>query len=488
MTEPSTIDKYVQAMAAGFQSKKAGQLKVTYQLQVTGKGGGTWTVAVANGKCQVSPGAPARADTSITLSTDQYLKLAAGKLNGVDAYNRGQIQVSGNTAYALKFVELFPAWASLLAPEAPPAPSPAPPAPKPTPGAPGLADYVLAMSKGFQPDKAGNLRVTYQFQLTGPAGGTWTATVANRTCAISEGASSSPTVSIVMSGDDFIKLARGQLDTNQAYRQGHIQISGDLNLANKITAMFVPWAGAVEKSPQPAPTPGPGPKPAPAPVPTPQPTPSPKPAPQPSPGGPVNPTLLNGSFDDYQPYVLDGKTQFWKEPQFPERYGSDWTLMVISEGERRCHLMDSETFGKFTQKYFGGGGRDYHIHGRHSQVIASRSAFDVVFMQTVAAQPGREYTLGGSMVSFYKGTSGAPVHDKVFKTLGIDPTGGRDYRGPKVVWGERDGRDNEWRYPRLRAKAQGNTITVFIRIENIDPDVGATELNIIHLEDFKLES
>jgi hypothetical protein len=150
--------------------------------------------------------------------------------------------------------------------------------------------------------------------------------------------------------------------------------------------------------------------------------------------------------------------------------------------------MDSETFGKFTQKYFGGGGRDYHIHGRHSQVIASRSAFDLAFMQTVAAQPGREYTFGGSMVSFYKGTSGAPVHDKVFKTLGIDPTGGRDYRSSKVVWGERDGRDNEWRYPKLRVKAQGNTITVFIRIENIDPDVGVTELNIVHLENFTLES
>jgi hypothetical protein len=149
--------------------------------------------------------------------------------------------------------------------------------------------------------------------------------------------------------------------------------------------------------------------------------------------------------------------------------------------------MDSEVFGSFTQKYFGGGGRDYHIHGRHSQVIASRSAFDMVLMQTVAARPGQEYAFSGSIVSFFQGTSGAPVHDKVFKTLGIDPAGGRDYTSPTVIWGERDGRDNEWRYPVLRATASSAAITLFIRLENTEPDVGVTELNVIHLDDFKLE-
>jgi hypothetical protein len=217
------------------------------------------------------------------------------------------------------------------------------------------------------------------------------------------------------------------------------------------------------------------------------PTPTPQPTSQPAPSGAPNPTLLNGSFDDYQPYLRDGESMYWQDPEFPERYGADWTLVVISELDRRAHLMDSEVFGRFTQKYFGGGGRDYHIHGEHSQVIASRSAFEMVLMQTVAAQPGQEYTFSGSIVSFYQGTSGAPVHDKVFKTLGIDPGGGRDYSSPTVIWGERDGRDNEWRYPVLRATASSDAITLFIRLENTEPDVGVTELNVIHLDDFKLE-
>ena len=58
---------------------------------------------------------------------------------------------------------------------------------------------------------------------------------------------------------------------------------------------------------------------------------------------------------------------------------------------------------------------------------------------------------------------------------------------PTVVWGERDGKDNEWRYPKIKAKAQAAAITVFIRLENVEPDVGITELNTVHLDNFKLE-
>jgi len=109
-------------------------------------------------------------------------------------------------------------------------------------------------------------------------------------------------------------------------------------------------------------------------------------------------------------------------------------------------------------------------------------------MQTVAAQPGRQYTFSGNVVSFYRGTDNPATHGKVFKTLGIDPTGGRDYRSSSVVWGERDGRDHEWRHPVVRARAQAEAITVFIRLENTEHDVGSTELTVFHLDEFELES
>jgi hypothetical protein len=339
------------------------------------------------------------------------------------------------------------------------------------------------MPRGFRPDRAGGLRTTYQFQLS-DGGGTWTVSVANWTCTVTEGETTPPATTIQINGPDFMKLARGQLNTAQAYREGRVKVKGDVNLAAKITDIFGPWASAVEGTPAPSPAPPSPPPPAPTPSPQPQPAPQPQP---PSPGG-VYDTLMNGSFDEYQPYFRDGENKMWKEPIFPEEYGKYWTLQLISERKPRIHVMHSGTFGKFTQKYFGGSGLDYHQHGRYSQVITSRYGFDLAFYQTVKAEPGRDYTFKGMIVSFYKGTSGERADNKIFKTIGIDPTGGHDYSAPTVVWGERDGKDNEWRYPSVRVKAQGNTITVFIRLENTEKDVGQTELNIVHLERFELES
>jgi putative sterol carrier protein len=473
MSTPSTVEKYMQAMAESFQSEKAVGLNVVYQFRLTDEGGGTWGISIADGKCNVSQGRPPRADTTVTMSTEQYLKLAAGELDAVDAFNKGQIKVSGNLEHARKFIEIFPPWASRVVPDAPPESVPTPPTPEPAPAGPTLADYVRAMPKGFQPNNAGGVRAIYHFRLTGDGGGTWTVTVADRDCTVVKGKVESPSATIRMSGADFIKLAQGKLDTTRAYNQGTIKISGDLNLAAKIQDIFVPWAEYAGLAPDQEP----------APAPTPEPTPTP------SPSGPVNPTLLNGSFDEYQPFILDGEVQFWKEPQFPDRHGAHWAFEVISEAARdRVHPMDSGTFGRFTQKYFGGGGLDYHVHGRHSQVVTSRYGFDVVFLQTVAAQPGREYTFNGDAVSFYKGTDNPATHGRVFKTVGIDPTGGRDYSSPAVVWGECDGRDHEWRHLVIRATAKADAITVFIRLENTERDVGMTELNVIHLDNFKLEA
>lgn len=486
MATSASVEKHMQAIVQGFRPDKASGLNVTYQLQLTGGGAGTWTVTVASGRCMVGPGVTAKPDTAITMDADHFLDLAAGRLNVKSAYQKGEIRVAGNLNHALRFTEIFPAWAALVPPDAPSAP-PQPPTPTPEPPAkptsPALADYVRAMPSGFRQDKAGGLRATYQFQLAGSDGGSWTVTVANNSCTVAEGQTASPSVVINMNSNDFIRLARGQLNTNQAFQQGQIRVSGDLKLAARIPDIFRDWAKTVEA----APTPAPPPTPTPTQPPKPAPTPTPPPTPAPPPAGPVHSTLLNGSFDEYQPYVRDGEAKVWKEAQFPEQYGAQWQLKVISEGDSRLHLMDSGTFGRFTQKYFGGGGRDYHIHGRHSQVVTSRYSFDLVFMQTVTAQPGREYNFSGSIVSFYKGTSGERADGKIFKTLGVDPTGGQDFRSPSVIWGERDGKDNEWRYPSLRVKAQSPALTVFIRLENTEKDVGQTELNIIHLENFKLE-
>ena len=484
-SQPTIID-YVQAMPAGFRADRAGGLQAVYQFQVSS--GSIWTLTVANGRCSVAQGQTAPPTVIIGIRDDDYISLAEGQFDAVQTYRQGRLRINGDLQLAAKIGEIFEPWAHIVGASPPPAPpvpepppEPQPPAPPPvSPSQPTLADYVQAMPAGFRADRAGGLNVVYLFQITNT--GPWTIAVNNGQCTAAPGQTVSPNVVVAISDTDFIKLSEGRLNAVQAYQRGQIGVSGDRNLAIKIADIFGPWAQAVGATPPVSPPEPPTPEPVPEPIPEPEPEP-----PTPAPGGSIHATLLNGSFDDYQPYIRDGEAKVWKEDQFPEEYGAHWTLEVIDERRPRVHLMNSGVFGRFTQKYFGGGGLDYHQHGRYSQVVTSRYGFDLVFSQTIASQPGRSYTFKGMIVSFYKGTSGERRDGIIFKTIGIDPTGGGRWDSANVVWGDHDGKDNEWRYPSLRVQAQANAITVFIRLENIKTDVGETELNTIHLERFELE-
>lgn len=338
-----------------------------------------------------------------------------------------------------------------------------------------IADqYVEAMHCTFQAAKAAGVNLTYRIQITGDGGGSWGIDIHNGQCSIRAGAPRNPTTTITLSVANYLELSKGKLNVTQAYQSGQLYVSGDLNVALKFVEFFPPWAAYVGQDCQ-SPESG-----------------SDNP-PEEQPGNETDPgqlqtTLLNGSFDEYQPFVYKGETRFWKENQYPEKFGKYWELDVLDVGDSRLHLMDSGTFGRFTQRYFGGGGLDYRIHGTHSQVVTSRYDFDIVLRQTVVAQVGKNYTFSGAIVTFYKGTGSGATHDKIFLNIGLDPTGGTDYSSRNVVWSGRDGRNNEWRYPSVQAAAQADKLTVFIRLENSEKDVGQTELNTIHLDNFKLQS
>jgi putative sterol carrier protein len=474
----STVEKYVQAMAQGLRTDKAGGLNITYHLQLTGEGGGSWAVSVANQACRVSQGAPSRADTSIAMSTDRYVKLANGQLNALEAYNKGEIKVGGNTDYARKFIEIFPPWGSRVPPESPPATPPAqppaPPQPQPAPPGPALADYVRAMPRGFQANKAGGLRVVYQFVLAGTGGGTWTVTIANGTCSASEGQTAPPSVTVRMSRTDFIQLAQGKLNATQAYSQGKVKVSGDLGLAARIPELFKPWAEFVQVGapPEPAPKPAPEPKPS---VPAEPSQPKPPPAiPEPlPPAAKLSP--VNIRFEQYSPIG-----RIYKEG-FVEAVATGWSALVLDSKSGKLHYMDTYTFAGFTARYYGGGVPE-RIEGHNSQVIWSTKKFTAgVYQRVAGARVGQDYGVEIGMLSFYRGPGGIRGVDRIVKRVGIDPTGGTDAEAAHVVWGDSDGRDNEWSFPRAAARAQSTTLTIFALFDSLD-DTDGIDINSTYLD------
>ena len=79
------------------------------------------------------------------------------------------------------------------------------------------------MPELFQKDKAAGIDVVFQYDITGPSGGKWFAQISSGECVVRQGVHESPSTTIVMSDEDFLKLVTGQLNAMQAYTTGKLK-------------------------------------------------------------------------------------------------------------------------------------------------------------------------------------------------------------------------------------------------------------------------
>jgi putative sterol carrier protein len=86
----------------------------------------------------------------------------------------------------------------------------------------------------FKPDKAANIDVTVQLNLTGPNGGDWVIAIRNQTLKVTEGNHPSPSLTLTIADKDFMDLVNGKLSTTKAFFNGKIHLSGNFSLALKL--------------------------------------------------------------------------------------------------------------------------------------------------------------------------------------------------------------------------------------------------------------
>jgi putative sterol carrier protein len=100
------------------------------------------------------------------------------------------------------------------------------------------AEVFAQMPEAFLADKAGDLRATFQFNLSGEGGGDWAVAIADGTCTVVEGSVDKPDVTVGMAAGDYVKMTAGELQPVVAFMQGKIKLQGDMNLAMKIQELF----------------------------------------------------------------------------------------------------------------------------------------------------------------------------------------------------------------------------------------------------------
>ena len=212
-------------------------------------GDNVWSVDCANG--EVSQSKPEKADCTVTMSEEDFVKLAAGELNGMRAYMMGKMKIVGKAALAQKFGDL--AAAARKAPkQAAAAPAPAPsPSPSPTASAAAPAGFAsnvifarIAANLAANPALLDKVDGTFLFKLSGGPGGASAAWAVDAKkggtggVTPSEDAVAKPDCTISISDADFVKLATGKLAPMSAYMSGKLKLSGKASLAQKLGPLF----------------------------------------------------------------------------------------------------------------------------------------------------------------------------------------------------------------------------------------------------------
>ena len=90
-----------------FRADQAGDVRATYVFDITGEHGGTWTVRIGDGRCEVTEGAADTYDALIGCDARTFLDLVFKTVRPGEAIVDGTLRVGGDLALAMRFSKVM---------------------------------------------------------------------------------------------------------------------------------------------------------------------------------------------------------------------------------------------------------------------------------------------------------------------------------------------------------------------------------------------
>ncbi len=91
-TTPASV---VEGLPFMLHEGHARDAKCTYELRLTGEGGGVWTISIQDGACRVREGFADHADVRYTADAMDWCRLVFGRMNDREAFQSGRLKKDG---------------------------------------------------------------------------------------------------------------------------------------------------------------------------------------------------------------------------------------------------------------------------------------------------------------------------------------------------------------------------------------------------------
>ena len=104
----STPSEAVAVMVERFNPGAAAGVDAVLQFDLSGDDGGRWAFKIANGAVEVVEGGVDAPTTTLSMTTETFVGLNNGTVNGMTAFMMGKIKLAGDMGIAMKFQNMFP--------------------------------------------------------------------------------------------------------------------------------------------------------------------------------------------------------------------------------------------------------------------------------------------------------------------------------------------------------------------------------------------
>jgi DNA-binding HxlR family transcriptional regulator len=91
----TSAQSIIEALPSLLREDRAAGVTRTFEIRLTGQGGGVWTVRIEDGACRVGEGFAERADVRYTADARVWCGVALGLVDGRDAIKRGRMTKDG---------------------------------------------------------------------------------------------------------------------------------------------------------------------------------------------------------------------------------------------------------------------------------------------------------------------------------------------------------------------------------------------------------